>query len=454
MVNRIKSFCGDYSMLLVLVGLCIFFAVATLDTQMPTGAAAATQLIPHVKPYLAEENTALVITGNAPDDRSFVSALKEAFAGQEKSLQFLAGVSPRRVRQELEKIVATENVPSVIVGTRSVSHWSLLQQLGEKFEGLRNVPFLLPQKTTSSNFLKPANLKNVAGQSAVFAIIAIGMTLVIITGGIDLSVGSLVALSAVTAAMVIRDLFGGIDAGFGGMMTGMVVAIVISALIGFLSGIMITVFGMPPFIVTLATMSIARGLAQILADGQSVYQVPDAFSYLAVGKPFGIPNEVIVMLLLYVFAHIMMTHTTLGRWFYAVGSNREAARLSGVPVGFVLMVAYIASGGLAGVGGVLEASRLQSGSPLYGVMYELYVITAVVVGGTSLAGGEGKMFGTLFGALAIAVIRNGMNLMNIESYTQGVVMGLLILLAVFIDSLKRGHVIAWLKRLGVKSSTL
>ena len=353
MLNRIKSFCGDYSMLLVLVGLCVFFAVATLDTQMPTGAAAATQLISHVKPYLAEQNTVLVITGKAPDDRSFVSALKDAFAGEEKSLQFLTGVSPRRVRQELEKIVATENVPSVIVGTRSVSHWSLLQQLGEKFEGLQDVPFLLPQKITSSNFLKPANLKNVAGQSAVFAIIAIGMTLVIITGGIDLSVGSLVALSAVTAAMVIRDLFGGIDAGFGGMMTGMVVAIVISALIGFLSGIMITVFGMPPFIVTLATMSIARGLAQILADGQSVYQVPDAFSYLAVGKPFGIPNEVIVMLLLYVFAHIMMTHTTLGRWFYAVGSNREAARLSGVPVGFVLMVAYIASGGLAGVGGVL-----------------------------------------------------------------------------------------------------
>ncbi len=268
MVDKIKSFCADYSMLLVLLGLCFFFAVATLDTQMPTGAAAAKQLIPDINPYLGEKNTVLVITGSAPDDRSFVMALKEAFPGHEKKLHLLTGVSPRLVRQELETIVANENVPSVIVGTRSVSHWSLLQQLGEKFEALRDVPFLLPQKITSSNFLKPANLKNVAGQSAVFAIIAIGMTLVIITGGIDLSVGSLVALSAVTAAMVIRDLFGGVDAGVGGMMTGMVVAIVISAVIGLMSGIMITVFGMPPFIVTLATMSIARGLAQILADGQ------------------------------------------------------------------------------------------------------------------------------------------------------------------------------------------
>jgi ribose transport system permease protein len=156
------------------------------------------------------------------------------------------------------------------------------------------------------------------------------------------------------------------------------------------------------------------------------------------------------MIVLYIGAHVLMTKTTLGRWFYAVGSNREAARLSGVPVALVLMIAYVASGALAGVGGVLEASRLQSGSPLYGGMYELYVITAVVVGGTSLSGGDGKILGTLYGALAIAVIRNGMNLMNIESYTQGVVMGVLILVAVFIDSLKRGHVVLWLRRLFIR----
>jgi ribose transport system permease protein len=194
---------------------------------------------------------------------------------------------------------------------------------------------------------------------------------------------------------------------------------------------------MPPFIVTLATMSIARGLAQILARGQSIYQVPEEFSWFATGDTFGIPNEVFAMGVLYLLAQLLMTRTTLGRWIYAVGGNREAARLSGVPVLGVMLLVYILSGALAGVGGVIEASRLQSGSPLYGNMYELYVITAVVVGGTSLAGGEGKIFGTLIGALTIVVIRNGMNLMNIESYTQGVVMGLLILAAVLIDAGKK-----------------
>ncbi|MEK6270413.1 MAG: ABC transporter permease [Planctomycetales bacterium] len=451
MTNAIKSFCVEYSMLLVLLGLCLFFAIATLDTQMPTGSRAAEQLLPAIVRDMVSGGNVLIIAGNAPEDQEFVTTIRSRTDGYEQQLNFLTGVSPRVVRLEFENYIDKGDVPTAIIGTRSVAHWSLLQQRGDKFKNLAKVPLLLPQESTYSNFLKPANLKNVAGQSAVFAIIAIGMTFVIITGGIDLSVGSLVALSAVTAAMVMRDLFGGDQAGTGGIFVAISAAVCLAALIGCLSGVMITVFGMPPFIVTLATMSIARGLAQILADGQSVYQVPDQFSWLAVGKPMGIPNEVIMMLVLYVFAHIMMTKTTLGRWFYAVGSNREAARLSGVPVGLVLMIAYVASGALAGVGGVLEASRLQSGSPLYGVMYELYVITAVVVGGTSLAGGEGKIFGTLYGALAIAVIRNGMNLMNIESYTQGVVMGVLILVAVFIDSLKRGYVLSWLKGLASKA---
>jgi ribose transport system permease protein len=221
------------------------------------------------------------------------------------------------------------------------------------------------------------------------------------------------------------------------MLAGAAAAVALCGLVGLLSGVMVTAFGMPPFIVTLATMSIARGLAQILSRGQSIYQVPEDFSWLATGNSLGVPNEVVVMVVLYLIAHFVMTRTTFGRWVYAVGGNREAARLSGVPVFAVLLLVYVLSGALAGVGGVMEASRLGSGSPLYGNMYELYVITAVVVGGTSLAGGEGKIFGTLIGALTIAVIRNGMNLMNIESYTQGVVMGVLILAAVLIDAGKR-----------------
>jgi len=168
-----------------------------------------------------------------------------------------------------------------------------------------------------------------------------------------------------------------------------------------------------------------------------VYQIPDSFVWLGRGADFlGIPNAVLLMLVLYAIAHVLMSRMRLGRYLYAVGGNREAARLSGVPVRRVLMFAYIASGLLAGLGGVVMASQLKSGSATYGNMYELYVIAAVVVGGTSLSGGEGKMLGTLIGAFTIAVIQNGMNLTNVESYTQKVVLGLVILAAVLLDMLR------------------
>ncbi|MDG2208202.1 MAG: ABC transporter permease [Pirellulales bacterium] len=448
--QTVKQFLVEYSMLLVLLGLCLFFSVATLDTQIPTGRHGAEQLLHRMREITGSGGTILLVAKSSPEDREFASFIREEGGFSDAQVIVVDGDSPRVVRAEFEDRAKNGSVASAIVGTRSVSHWSLLLDRGEKYPPWADVPLIFPRKATSSNFLTSGNLKNVAEQSAVIAIIAIGMTLVIITGGIDLSVGSLVALSAVTAAMAMRDFFGGTDAGWGGMCAAVGVAVCLAALVGTLSGGMITWFGMPPFIVTLATMSIARGLAQILAKGQSVYQVPESFSWLAGGKPLGVPNEVVVMLVLYVAAHLIMTKTTLGRWFYAVGSNREAARLSGVPVALVLMIAYVVSAALAGVGGVLEASRLKSGSPLYGVMLELDVITAVVVGGTSLAGGEGKIFGTLCGALAIAVIRNGMNLMNIESYTQGVVMGSLILLAVFVDSLKKGQFVALVRRISAR----
>jgi ribose transport system permease protein len=176
----------------------------------------------------------------------------------------------------------------------------------------------------------------------------------------------------------------------------------------------------------------------LLAQGGSVYQLPDSFVWLGRGADLkGIPNAVLMMFVLYIAAHLMMSRTVLGRYIYAVGGNREAARLSGVPVQRVLLCAYVLSAALAGLGGVVMASQLKSGSPTYGQMYELYVIAAVVVGGTSLSGGEGNMFGTLIGAFTIAVIQNGMNLCGIESYTQKVVLGLVILLAVLFDMLKK-----------------
>jgi ribose transport system permease protein len=278
----------------------------------------------------------------------------------------------------------------------------------------------------------------VANQIAVIAIIAIGMTMVIITGGIDLSVGSLIALSAVVTSRLIRDAAGGESASSPGMVLCGLGGILACSASGFFSGLMVTLFRIPPFIVTLAMMLVASGLAYILADGQSINQVPDRFIWLGRGADLGyLPNAVLLMLLLYGFAHVLMGRTVLGRHIYAVGGNPEAARLSGVPVRRVLRLAYVISGTLAGLGGVIMASQLKSGAPTYGQMYELYVIAAVVVGGTSLAGGEGKILGTLIGAFIIAVIQNGMNLKGVESYTQKIVLGLVILGSVLLDRLRR-----------------
>ena len=217
-----------------------------------------------------------------------------------------------------------------------------------------------------------------------------------------------------------------------------VVAIVICGAIGAFSGLMITGFAIPPFIVTLAVMLVSSGLAYIVAKGQSIYQIPESFVWLGrEADLMGLPNAVVLMLILYCLAHVTMSRMRLGRYLYAVGGNSEAARLSGVPVKRVLLFAYVASAMLAGLGGVIMASQLKSGSPTYGNMYELYVIAAVVVGGTSLSGGEGKMLGTLAGVFTIAVIQNGMNLTNVESYTQKVVLGIVILGAVVLDTIRR-----------------
>jgi ribose transport system permease protein len=253
--------------------------------------------------------------------------------------------------------------------------------------------------------------------------------MVIIVGGIDLSVGSLIALSSVLTARFIRDSAGGAAASPTGMFFCCLGAVAICGTVGCFSGAMITRFAIPPFIVTPATMLLGSGLSYLLAKGESIYQIPDSFVWLGRGADLlGIPNAVLLMAVLYGLAHILMSRMKLGRYLYAVGGNSEAARLSGVPVKRVLLFAYTASAALAGLGGVVMASQLKSGSPTFGRMYELYVIAAVVVGGTSLTG-----------AFTIAVIQNGMNLTNVESYTQKVVLGLVILGAVLVDKARHAR---------------
>lgn len=435
-----RRFASDYGMVFVLLLLCGFFSVATISEQFPVGEEAAVQVAGQVRALgMAKGATVLVAAGDQPSDAPFATWLEKELGGEFRVVGIAKG-EPRSARELLAGLAASRRALDVVACTQSAAGWLVFSDMASDFPGLGTPRLIVPRSHRWPNFLKPANLLNIANQIAVIAILAIGMTVVIITGGIDLSVGSLLALSAVLSARFIRDLAGGVQATPTGMVLSCLGAIVLCGAAGLFSGAMITRFRIPPFIVTLAMMLVGSGLAYTLAEGQSVYQVPDAFTWLGRGADlFGLPNAVVLMLVLYAAAHVLMSRMRLGRYFYGVGGNAEAARLSGVPVRRVLMFAYLGSALLAGLGGVIMASQLRSGSATYGNMYELYVIAAVVVGGTSLSGGEGKMPGTLVGAFTIAVIQNGMNLANVESYTQRIVLGLVILGAVLLDKLRHGR---------------
>jgi ribose transport system permease protein len=437
---KTTQFITDYGMILVLLLLCTFFSIMTYSDQSPTGEAAAKQVVSDIQQQFGRSARVLIAAGGQPSDRAFALHVERELSAS--GAQVLASVQgePSAAREALAGINAANERLDAIACTQLTGAWLVFTDLKTDFPRIGDPQVITPRTYRWPNFLKSDNLLNIANQIAVIAIIAIGMTLVIITGGIDLSVGSLLALSAVVAARLIRDFAGGAEASIGGMILACLAAIMLCGIIGGFSGAMITRFAIPPFIVTLAMMLVGSGLAYILSGGQSVYQIPDSFVWLGRGSDlFGLPNAVVLMLVLYGLAHVLMSRMKLGRHLYAVGGNREAARLSGVPVKRVLMVAYVVSGLLAGLGGVIMASQLKSGSATYGNMYELYVIAAVVVGGTSLSGGEGKMLGTLTGAFTIAVIQNGMNLTNVESYTQKVVLGFVILGAVLLDRLRHSH---------------
>jgi ribose transport system permease protein len=315
--------------------------------------------------------------------------------------------------------------------------------LGEKYPALANARISRPQSYVWPDFLKTGNLLNIANQIVLIAIVAIGMTMVIISGGIDLSVGSLIALSAVITARLIRDSAGGVEATPLGMTLCSVAAIVICGLIGAVTGTLVAYLRIQPFIVTLAMMLVAAGLASIVSDAQTINAVPQSINWLG-GRAdlFGIPNAVVLMAILYAIAHVVMSRTTFGRHLYAVGGNEKAAWLCGISVSRIRLLSYVISGALAGLVGVIMTSTFTSGSPNYGLGYELPVIAAVVVGGTSLAGGEGKLLGTLLGALLIAVVQNGMNLKGVSSDWQKVVLGAVIIAAALLDRAKA----AWLLR--------
>jgi ribose transport system permease protein len=381
----------------------------------------------------------LIAAPDGSEDRLFTASLQNELSAAGMHVSVVNG-APKDARQALQELARQSDKLDVIAANAASANWLVFGDLAGDFPRFAQVPVLQPLPYTWPTFLKTDNLLNVANQIAVIAIIAVGMTFVIIAGGIDLSVGSLIALSSVVAGMLIRELGGGTEAGTATLIIASLAAIVTCGAVGVFSGSMVVMLGIPPFIVTLAMMMVASGAAFLLADGNSIPELPSSYTWLGRGASLlGIPNAVVLMGLTYVLAHLLLSQTVLGRHIYAVGDNRQAAWLSGIAVRRVMLFTYVTSGLLAGVGGIVVASNYQSGDPRYGIMYELYVIAAVVVGGTSLSGGRGTVIGTLIGAFIIGVINNGMNLLLVNPYAQKVILGLVILGAVMLDRMKGEH---------------
>ncbi|WP_212391039.1 ribose ABC transporter permease [Sporosarcina beigongshangi] len=304
---------------------------------------------------------------------------------------------------------------------------SVLQKIGP-FIGLLLIVVIIT--IMSPNFLTVNNLLNVLRQVSINALIAFGMTFVILTGGIDLSVGSILALTgAVTAGMMAS----GVDP-----VLAMFLGLLLGAVLGAINGVIIAKGKVAPFIATLATMTIFRGLTLVYTEGRPISGLGDsqAFQLLGKGYFFGIPVPVITMAITFGVLYFILKKTTFGRRVYAVGGNEEASSLSGISVDRIKIYVYSLTGALAALAALILTSRLNSAQPTAGSMFELDAIAAVVLGGTSLTGGRGWIVGTLIGALIIGVLNNGLNLIGVSSFFQQVVKGAVILVAVLLDRKK------------------
>ena len=281
----------------------------------------------------------------------------------------------------------------------------------------------------SPSFFTVANLLNVLRQTSINGVIAAGMTFVILTGGIDLSVGSILGFSGAVAASCL--------ASGQSMLVTIVLTLVIGSGVGLINGIIISKGKLQPFIVTLATMTILRGATLVFTDGKPISLGSGtsaiAFSKIGGGTIFGIPTPVVIMIFAFAICYYILTQTKMGRYTYALGGNEEATRLSGLNADRIKMFVYTISGLLASVAAIIITSRLFSAQPNAGDGYELDAIAAVVLGGTKLAGGKGKITGTIIGALIIGVLSNALNLLNVSSYFQMIAKGVVILIAVFLD---------------------
>jgi ribose transport system permease protein len=281
------------------------------------------------------------------------------------------------------------------------------------------------------NFLSSNNLLNVLRQTSTNLYLALAMTMIIILGGIDLSVGSIMAVVGVVTTSLIAFLGAPV-------LVAVAAGLLVGVLIGAVNGYVAATTIIPPFIITLATMNIARGAAYVLTDGKPVRVMSDSFNFIGSGYIGGIlPTPVLYLLILLILCYFIMNKTKLGRHMYAVGGNAEAAKFSGINIKKVKFFAYAFSGLMAAIAGIVLASRMFSGQPTAGNAAELDAIAAVVLGGTSMTGGYGRIGGTVIGALIIGVLSNGLNLMGVSSFWQFIVKGIVILVAVYADVIKR-----------------
>jgi ribose transport system permease protein len=281
----------------------------------------------------------------------------------------------------------------------------------------------------SDNFFSVSNFENITKQLAVVGIVSIGMTIVLIAGGVDLSVGSVAALSGVVTSLLWVEL--SIPLGL-----SVLLGLLSGALIGFLNGFMVTFMKINPLITTLGTFSIVRGLAFVLSEGQTNQLNNDAFKFLRRGEMFGISFSLILMIVLYAVFYVVLRHTQFGRNLYAIGGSLEASRLAGISVTRHLLIAYTLCGALAGLGGLIIASQLASSAPRAATGLEFTVVTAVILGGTSLAGGKGTIIGTLIGVIILRTLSNGLTITEVPSWYQDVANGATLIMAVGFDQIR------------------
>jgi ribose transport system permease protein len=439
--SKFSQFATDYGMIFVLLLLMAVLSFATIDQQQPSGYAAGKQVAESIN-KIESSSKILIATPDGKLDYEFAKGINGNLDPRNQVIDTVHG-GPRAANLALHRAADAGTKIDVIACSTASAKWDPIRN--------SSAEKIIPTSYVWPDFLMSDNLVTIAQRITIIAIIAIGMTMVIITAGIDLSVGSLIALSAVVTGVLIRDCFGGKDAGTIALWIAALGGILACGVVGFSTGFLVAAFRLPPFIVTLAMMLLVRGIANVISQQRTIHEIPVAFDTLGKGYLFGIPYSVWLMFVLFAIAWFVMSRTTLGRQIYAVGGNEEAARLSGVRVKRILLIVYTVCGLLAGLGGVIVCSQLRSAKASYGMMDELTVIAAVVVGGTSLMGGEGKILGTLIGAFIIGVIQNGMNLVHMDDKTQMIVLGSVIVLAVLLDRIKKGQV-KWSEVKGVFNS--